>query len=582
MAGPTGSEERTPYLRSLARTTRYLLTLLLIAASVIASGLGIWLLESNSGQILLAYALLIQGCAALVFLPKNAALAGPRPPRIHLQILCVICSLALLSSAYRLVAYNTSGNWPIFLALWFGGVLCFVSAFHLSDIANREQPSTISAFDLWFCIAVFLVSLACRAWMISTRSPVAIEDELQVFAGSLSQTRWPAISPLLTLNSFPTLYYWLVAFLYPFFRPFVDLYTFGKLGAATAGSLSIAAWFLVVRIYSSRIIAVYTSLFLCFLGWHWLNSRFLYAYPYDLAFIGTATLFIVTGIERQSYLLAAIAGVVSSLTLVFQKIGIAIFPFIAYVLVDYHLCRSGEARKRILPIGLVWLGTALVTYSPFILNAALGSYRGEGWLPRHTLILSHRQGELSRLGLSQFDALVGMYIDLFYQLQIREFDSLRHIFRFHGSILDPLSSGLFMLGLLRAIKEGRHERWARLCVVGLLIFVLPMALSFPIDGGSRHGVARRSLGTVFFVAWLCAGGAELLGQRVLPLSFRRIGVLGVCGIACFLNVYFLFSSYIPAFPQPGIGSHKDLGIQRGGTVQVVRSLAASGYPTLYL
>lgn len=554
------------------------LILLLGIGSTIA---GIYFLEVAHSQIMLGYSLLINGCAWLVFMPRSFTLATCRPALKPIAIACHLAGATLFVLAVMTVCSSAPIVWSYVMATWIGSIVCCLLGFALWEITRTQTNFKFSKLDLNISAVIFLVALLCRAFMLVTRSPIAIEDELQVFGANLAIGGGaPSVSPLSTLNSFPGLFYWLMYILYQPFAPLIDLYDFEKLCAASAGALSIAAWFLVLRMHNSRPLALCASVMLCFFGWHWLNSRFLYSYPFDLALISVTTLCIFLSIEKNNLFLAVLAGITSFLCLIFQKIGIMIFPFIGYVLLDYFMSRSETNRKRVVTIGLTWLGTALLIYLPVIIYS-IGPNSPEGLLPRHSSILGGRAQSLASAGISSLDSFFLMSKDVFFQLQVQEFDHARHLFRDKAPLLDPVFSALFMLGLILLLRNVRLRRDARICLAGFALFTLPMILSFPTDGGLEHGLNHRMLGVSLFVAWMAAAGAELITHRLFSNRFQKLGMALLCCASCFLNVRFLFSAYIPASAYP-LNTGKDLGVQRASTLKTVRSLAKSGLTTLYL
>ena len=553
---------------------------LAIILSVCAICVGIYLLEGDYTNLWWAYLPLILGSGYLVSLPNSTRAIATRPLLKTILTAGAAASLALLVLTLRMLLSNKPIDWSNFMLHWLGSVLCLVMAFASWQGLRRKNSCPFEKSDLRIALGTFVMAFICRSWMVVTRSPIAIEDEIGVFSGGASPTVTALISPISTLGSFPALYYWLMQTLYIPFQPFIDYYAFHKVSVAAAGAISIAAWYLVIRFYNSQIVGVCFAILLSFLGWHWLNTRFIYSYPYDLALISIGTLFILMSIKRESVFLAMTAGLASFLTLLFEKIGIVIFPFIAYILMDHAVSRrSKEERKKLLLLGAVWIGTAAFLYVPFFMYGTNAS-NPERILHRHTGILANQAKYFAESGVSQFDAIWQMICEVLWQLQDCEFDQVRHLLKLKGPILDPVLSALFFLGLIQTVMTLHRSQESRLCLVGFGLFALPMIISFPMDSVGNHGVSHRFIGCSLFVTWMGARGAQLIAQRLVSSANHRRCMIGLCVASGFINVYFLFSHYLGSHNPRLIAGHKDLGIQRSSILSTVRSLAASGYAVL--
>ncbi len=543
--------------------------------AILAGGV-LFLRDADHGD--LAIFLLGSGCALVTFLPARASLVELLPNRKVAATLFLVAAVVLMTRICINIKNYGSPDWEQLVIDWAGSVVCLVAA--LSMLSRVAVPRSVSK-DLLIAAVFFLLALALRCVMLVTRSPVSIEDELHVFGASVPAENVPMVSPFGSLNAFPALWYWAVYFAYKPFKHLIDLYSFEKLLMASLGALSISALFLLVRSYCERRVAVCSAWLLCFLGWHWVNSRILYAYPIDLALISLVILSISVSLKGDHLGLASFAGALSGLTVISQKIGVMVFPFIGYLLVDSFLTSDATRRKRVLKIAVVWLASAMFLLLPGILYWVKPTL-GQDFLPRQSFMASGRAQSLASGGLTQAGAFVLMVKDVFRQLLVSESDAVRHLFRIGEPILDPIFALLFVLGSFAALRMFLSQQWARLAFVGLAVFALPMILSFPADGGLARGLARRMLGTCFFVAWLGGVGAELLSKRLLPERMQGKFIALLCAVSAFVNLTGFSSSYVPAAVTAPASLDKDLGIQRGITIKTVRSLARSGVSTLYL
>jgi hypothetical protein len=549
---------------------------LVLAALLILSGLFI----SYTGQQNPAWPslLLVVGCGMFVFLPKAASLTDISIKKTYLALLLLAVALVLVVQVSLTLSTGRTPDWEWLTIKWFASVFALCGGVFFVSKAINWRPYRS---DLWISLGVFLLAFVLRCFMLVTRSPISIDDEVHFFGANLSTGTPPAFSPFQNLNAFPGLWYWIVYFIYPWIKPFVDRYAFEKMLAAASGAVSIAAWYLVVRIYSGRMIALCTASLLCFLGWHWVNSRFLYVYPFDIGLISLAALSAVAGLRGRVLWLAVVAGVFSCLTLVSQRIGLIVIPFIGYLLLDCFVTSAAVNRRAVVRFGLVWIGSIVLMFLP-ILIYLLRMDTAEGFMPKQSFAAAGRARSLANIGLSEVQAWLLMTKDVFKQLLVSESDSVRHVFRIGGPILDPVFSLLFLLGLFVAIRESRTQQWARLVLVGFVLFALPMALAFPMDGGPDRGLARRMLGTCFFVAWSAGLGAEVLSRRIVPNRFQAPFIGMLCFLSGIINVHSLFSSYISPSVLSVATVDKDLGVQRASAILTVRGLAQSGIKTLYL
>jgi hypothetical protein len=457
---------------------------------------------------------------------------------------------------------------------------CFVLIFAAWQQLRKRPTTHMDPTDSWLACSVFLVALALRSWNVVTRSPIAIEDEFQHFSAILSPGGYININPLATLNSFPCFYYWAVSYLYRPFYAVVDLFVFQKVLVAVAGAASVSLWYVIIRLFHTRSVALVFASLLSFLGWHWLNSRLLYCYPYDLAFVAAGCLCALLSIRGRSVFCAMLAGLFCALTLVFQKSGVLVCPLVAYIFLDALVRSDKDRRREILLYGMVWGLSIAFFYMPFIMFAVSPS-NPEGLLPRQSGILANRSAELARAGVGQLEAVRRMVADLFLQLQYLEYDHVRHLFRINGPILDPVLSGLFFLGLVKVIFSSVKDAGARLCLIGFTLFTLPMIISFPVDSGLGHGLSRRFLCSAPFVTWMAALGASLLVKRTLPERLHTRAFIILCCASAYGNFFYFMKDYVGPKNPSDIAIHKDLAIQRSSSTLLLRSLAKSGFRVVY-
>jgi hypothetical protein len=160
------------------------------------------------------------------------------------------------------------------------------------------------------------------------------------------------------------------------------------------------------------------------------------------------------------------------------------------------------------------------------------------------------------------------------------YDFPRHAFRPNSPLLDPIFSGLFTIGFVYCLVNIRRSSAARLCLLGLFVFILPMAFSFPVNDDQR-GLARRMLGTSFFLSWIAALGAVALVGRFCQKRTATIAVVVLCVASALTNVwqYFTVYSQAAAFDWYSSGIR---GVQSAAMVELALAAEADGVPTIVL
>jgi hypothetical protein len=541
---------------------------------------GIYQLNNLTENTLIAYSLISAGSILLILLPSQARInLNPLLLKIGLVLALGVSAVNQVKASSMLLS-NHLIAWQNFSSVWLVSLACFVAAFAAWQQLRKTTPVQQERIDMTLSWMVFFIAFLLRSWNVVTRSPIAIQDEIQVFSGLLSTGGYVNVNPLTTLNAFPSFYYWAISYLYRPFYPMVDLLMFQKLLVAAAGAASVSLWYLIVRHFHTRSVALVLASLLSFMGWHWVNSRFLYCYPYDLAFSAAGILCTLISLRDRNVFHAMLAGLFCSLTIIFQKSGLLVCPLIAYIFFEKLIKQGSNQRKETLLCAAVWAVSIAFFYMPFVVFS-LSPNNPEGVLPRQMGILAGRNAELARAGIGQLNAVTLMITDVFLQLQRFEFDHVRHIFRLNGPILEPVLSGLFILGFVRVVFSSIKEFSSRMCLIGFALFSLPMIISFPIDSGIGHGLSRRMLCCSPFVAWMAALGASLAVQRIVPSRLHITTLVALCCGSAYGNFFYLMKDYLGTNNPRDIAAHKDLAIQRSSSTLLLRSLATSGFQVIY-
>ena len=126
---------------------------------------------------------------------------------------------------------------------------------------------------------------------------------------------------------------------------------------------------------------------------------------------------------------------------------------------------------------------------------------------------------------------------------------------------------------------------ARFCIFGAFLFILPMALGYPVyQPIEEHlelvrGLSRRMLGSSFFVAWIAATGCIALSEKVVGGARKAIVAKGLCILSAIINIWFYKANYLR------IGGHDwyaTRGIQSSAMIDLVLQANRSKIRTLVL
>lgn len=566
-------------IRNLLITTLHRFDLPFRALAVCLLVTGIFLIQTDAGRLLTGALLSVAGGALLLTTPVLRT--GPAAKASWVSVCALLLAGGFLLRQSILIFDTPGQNLPNYawgLTVWVAALASLMGATILWDTRRTVTRLDSTATDRIIILALFLLSFALRSWQIIERSPVNLNDEQEIFGETIRLFSGFRPNPLGTSPlAFPWLYHWIMFLLGPIVTPIIDLFLFAKLTAAAAAAVSVGAWFAVVRLYSSRTVAACTAIMLAFSSWHWINSRILYMYPFDLALVAVSIYFLCAGMQSGSLWRISVGGIVSGLSIVSQKIAIMTVPFGVFLLADAWLFGSKEKRRDVYLYATVWAVAITFTYLPFLLY-----YVNIEWLPRQSQILRDKTTLLEQYGATPIGAFFHLLGDIFYQLHVAAFDQARHMIREGKGLLDPVQSGLFIVGGLAAVIAAWKSPVARLCIAGLFIFAMPMVISFPVDSRGYHGVPRRMLASIFFICWLSAQGAAALCQRILPAAKVGGGMLLLAMTSAVINVWYVFAYYVPVTAGFPFIELRDVGIQKAAMLTSIRGLARNKVPVLVL
>lgn len=541
---------------------------------------------------------------ALAFLLYSASqLPRVVTPGFGVPFLLIALEALPVTFLFRWLLGRGSLAWRVLSLIFFSSLIGFsLSQFFFSiREQSRDMPQM---FALWGTVAVSLLmiglALQGRGYSGATRlneggsrkdiliafglfvlalglrllGPVTgAADEILIFGEMINLHRFPAEEFWDTsTTSNPYFVHWLVYLLWGVIKDSIDAFPLDKFITTFFASLSIPIWFFTVKYLCNRRIALTAALLLTVFGWHWVNSRFLYVYPYEFAVISSATLCAVLAFGRGNFVAAVALGLLWTFAILAKKISIMILPFTGYLFLDFLLVRPTVSRKRVLATFAAVVAVVVVSYLPFYY--ADGAFSGPAGSTdrffRYNQAREARQMSLKSLGFTPIGAYIHVFKDAIRQFFVESSDAFRHYFRPAGPLLDPVLAIVGVLGFAYAVLLSFWKRECRVALVGLFVFVLPMVMSFPLDSQEMHGVSRRMMGSTFFIVLLGALGADLLSAPLKRFIPRWIIPALVCVASAGFNLYYYKTEYLTQRTAVWFTDH---GLRRAALVMAARNAA---------
>jgi len=448
---------------------------------------------------------------------------------------------------------------------------------------NKERPertvdAPFSLTDLGIAFGLFVIAFSLRL-----QGPVtAAVDETIIYAEMINLRRFPETKFWETSTTAnPFFIHWLVYLTSSQLRSFIDSFVFEKGVTALFASLSIPIWYYAVKFLCGRRIATTAAFLLSVFGWHWVNSRFIYVYPYELTTIALATLCSVLAFGGGSFFAAVGVGLLWTFAILAKKISILAIPFSTYLFLDFLVLRPAVPRRRVFGAFLLCVATFLMTYLPFLYaDGDLQSHMSSSdRFFRYYQAIEARRARLATMGLTPLGAYQLITVDAIYQLFVSSSDAFRHYFRPAGPLLDPALAVVGVLGFAYSIIFFIQRRESRIALVGLALFTLPMILSFPLDSVDQRGVARRMVGNTFFIVLVGALGSECL-NRIIPRRLPRwLLPAALCITSAAMNFHYYEKEYLT---QQSAVWFTDHGLRRAALILNARRSTQEGITTLVL
>lgn len=520
--------------------------------------------------------------------PKHIPDSAASPTRslmsIRLWLLCaIVLLLGSLWSGRELIALGklnqgaTADLAGSFLRTWGTTALLLILAGSCWDMSRRPLPWKAlrdTRADILIAALIFITAVAVR----SLGPITGAVDEILVLGENIGLHLRPTIAiTAMSEVSYPYFTHWAIFFLNKATYGFVDTFILMKVVSVVAASLSIAVWYWVVRLYCPRHVAIASSSLLTFWGWHYVNSRFVYLYSHDFLVISLGVLSCLLAFRDRLVSAAALLGIVLAYSLIVLKVSIMLFPFVGYVFLDCLLTTKGRVRWRLLAVTSMVLLALLLTFSPWFLVNPLGfnpaTWNSGSTFFRYNQALQSRNEALVAATGGQVGSVFYLFFDAFRQLWFDSYDAFRHYFKPRGALLDPAFSIFFAIGLGYACINFRSKQLCRFALVGLLLFMLPMVVSFPLESVEPRGMARRMLGITCFVSLIAALGTERLAIFLFPARIRVLAILSLVLISAGLNARIFVTSYLGQTPGEWLAEQ---GLERSAPLLTVRNIAMSG------
>jgi hypothetical protein len=520
--------------------------------------------------------LALQGSAITLIFRR---LIGPTSAIFWIPTLIFLVAFTVIAETRLVGLIPHEASMPQLLALWGSIVVSLLMVgvcLHGRFRCARDTAPSRPAREVVIAATLLVVALLLRL-----QGPVTgAVDEIRVFAEMLSLR----VSPGMrfwdgSTTASPYLLHWLLFLLSSQISKLMDLFVFEKCLSAFFASLSIPLWYCAVKILCNRRVALTSAVLLTVFGWHWINSRFLYVYPFELAAISLGTLCALLAFGRGHLFAAVGLGLLWTFAIFAKKISIMTIPFSCYLFLDFLIFCPRISRARVVMAFLMVVVVFLLTYFPFLwADSDLTNHIfGAGHFFRYHQVADARNQRLISFGLTQTQAYLYVLKDAVVQLFAHSYDTARHYFRPRRPLLDPIVATVVSLGCAYSVFLFFKRRECRVALVGLVVFTLPMVLSFPADSDLPYGLSRRMIGASFFLVLLGALGAEALSTA----AARRIPRWVIPGIVCVAsaaaNLFFYHTEYLTQGSLAWITNH---GLRRAALLLRARPAAKEGTTVL--
>lgn len=544
-----------------------LLVGLLVLALVAALLHGIFLMVGQPTISLVNAGWVAGGAIALALLPKSFSITR----LFHSGWIGVFAAVGFGAAYVQLAALNITmtslnQNHNITLLNWGLGLLALYIAACIRDY-SRQQEESNSLFEKrdWL-IALSLTVAAAVGRSLGDQS--AAIDELMHYSEMQYLLKTPNVPLIGTFSTgYPNLTHRLVFILSKFLFNYFDSFQLEKLLSVSIAGASVGLWYLVVRIFAPLHIALSASIMLLLLGWHWLNSRFLYLYPHDLGVIALGVLLTFVTFKQKQWRTAVATGFLLIYAFILQKCSIMLFPFVAYVALDSLLFSRRQERLQVLKITAVIIFASAFAYVPVFYG-----FGGTFSSPRVGLAIAAHD-RLAQHGLDKLTVFPFGFKDAFSQFYGTMHDISRHVFRGGGPLLDPILASVFSVGAALALGRIFKERASRFQLFGLIAFIIPMIITFPLDSEGPFGLSRRMMGASFFVVWIGAIGADCIAKRIANPRFNALVTICLAILSMIINGYHIKASYLQ---REALSWYFDYGGARAAMLNIAHDFARRG------
>jgi hypothetical protein len=431
---------------------------------------------------------------------------------------------------------------PAQLLLWIAGAAALVAAFRSYDrrVLSWPPPALFDRQDWLWMAALFAAGAALRIHGLAVEPPGLAYDEILPIIDTLRLGTYPTYPAFGTygIGVHGTFHYTTLPFMRYAGWLGLDAIQGAKLPVALCGALSISALYAAARLLGARSGAAAAAIFLLAQGWHWVLSRFYYRYGCDLALISLTTALLLGGLASRRLALFSAAGVTTAIGILWISVATLLPVWGIVIFADAAGARVRGIRQLVLPAA-VWALVLVVCLAPFFVQLRVQPTA----LGRIQALAIERQKLLEQMKITSAEAYLRALQRIPFELYKQERYDTREALRPGKPALDPVLSAASIVGAIWCLVQFHRSRAARLCLLGLLLFVVPALRSYPADGVDP--IPRRMIGSILFLAWMASFGPQALLSWVLPRRIVGAALLVAAIASMALNLSYIRNVYIP-------------------------------------
>ena len=385
--------------------------------------------------------------------------------------------------------------------------------------------------EYFLFILIFLLAGFLRLYQINSIPPGLHGDEAQSGIEALRILQGAPYTPYSSeVYGQTTFYFYLVAGLFKIFGPLPITI---RLTSALLGIVTIPLFYLFIRYFLGKEVALFSTFFLSISRWHIHLSRLGLMSITTTLFQAGTFLFFLKGIKTKKMSDFLLAGIFLTLGLN-SYMAFRFVPFILFALVIFSaFVNRGFLKKNL-------LGLLLFSTTAFILSLPLLTYAFTSWnifMGRIQSIYVFNNHPLGELPPIIFENLKGVIL----------------MFNFRGStwphknlpgapMLDLISGIAFLIGLILAIRHVKKHIYF-LLLINLFVMLSLSIFSEPIYPAAGDPI--RSSGVIISVLLFAGVGAYWLWERLKRFHFAIFPFL-LLALCLNFKAYFVDFAQHPA------------------------------------